>query len=306
MPVSPTCRQALDELGVSWTEDAPLHKRVWWRTGGPADALVEVHTTDQLSGALAVATTCALPTFVLGNGSNLLIRDGGIRGLVFVLRGELADSVWHSDHCVLGGGLKIAVLLSRAAKRAWSGFHRLGGIPGTVGGAVRMNAGTHLGEISDLLEAVEVALPDGTTRWLPAQALGLGYRTCVLPPGAVVARARLSQDPMPYSESKALLQDHLDRRKATQPVNERTCGSTFRNPPGDYAGRLIEAAGLKGHCIGGAMVSPKHANFVVNTGTATANDLETLIRHIQATVADTFSVQLEHEVHIVGDTLGTR
>jgi UDP-N-acetylmuramate dehydrogenase len=215
------------------------------------------------------------------------------------LVGELTEAHAVGDVLIGGGGAKIAVLLTRAAKHRWAGLEMLAGVPGTLGGAVRMNAGTALGEIADRLIDVDVALPDGSIVTLPKDALELSYRHSTLPPGGVVARVRL-QVGGDWAESEARMRHHLERRKATQPLDLPSCGSTFKNPPGDAAGRLIEACGLKGYTVGGAQVSPKHANFVVNLGGATASDIDAVIRHAQAEVLRQFGVALEREVQYAG------
>jgi len=201
----------------------------------------------------------------------------------------------------VGGGLKLITLLSRAGRNGWTGIECFAGIPGTVGGAVRMNAGASLGETSDRVIDVDVVRQDGSTCRLTHSDLAMSYRTAHLPPGSVVALARLQTTGGDPAASQAAIQEHLARRKATQPVNQRSCGSTFRNPPGDYAGRLIEAAGLKGFTRGQAQVSPKHANFIVNLGGATADEIRTVIEHVQETVAERFGVTLMREVHYAGD-----
>lgn len=300
MPLAPATANALRAAGIPFDEDVPLARRTWWRVGGPADALVSVSDAETLARVLQFAAAHGTPVFALGNGSNLLVSDAGIRGIVIVLAGDLADTRTEGDVLVAGGGAKIAVLLTRAAKHQWAGLEMLAGVPGTIGGAVRMNAGTALGEIGDRLIDVDVALPDGRVVTLPHAALELGYRRSKLPVGAIVARARLRVGG-DWAESEARMRSHLDRRKATQPLDLPSCGSTFQNPPGDHAGRLIEACGLKGYTVGGAQVSPKHANFVVNLGDATATDIDAVIRHIQDTVAERFGVTLEREVQYAGE-----
>lgn len=301
MPLPAAAAAALSDAGVPFEEDAPLARRVWWRVGGPADALVEARTADEVAVTATIAAAHGLPLHVLGNGSNLLVSDDGVSGLVLHL-GALDHAHAHADGRLdVGAGLRDAVLLARAAKHRWAGLDPLAGIPGTVGGAVRMNAGSSLGEIGDVLVDVDVVLPTGATATLPAAALDLGYRRCHLPTGAVVTAARLRlADPATFEAGQARVTAFLAHRKATQPLDLPSCGSTFRNPPGDHAGRLIEAAGLKGFTIGGAQVSPKHANFVVNLGTATAADIAAVILHAREVVADRFGVTLRPEVEALG------
>jgi UDP-N-acetylmuramate dehydrogenase len=300
MPLHAPLAATLRDAGIAVEHDAPLHRRVWWRVGGPADGYAELHTLAQLQAAQAAATAHGVPIFVLGNGSNLLVSDEGVRGLVVRLAGELADVQADDGLLRVGAGLRNTVLLARAAKHGWTGLGPLAGIPGTVGGAVKMNAGSTLGEVSDVLVAVDVVTPDGAHHTLSAGDLQLGYRSCTLPSGAIVAQATFrltAEDPEAH---EARLRAFLDRRKATQPLDQPSCGSTFRNPPGDAAGRLIEAAGLKGFAIGGAMISPKHANFIVNTGDATASDIRAVLEHARWTVREQFGVDLHPEVVVVG------
>ncbi|MCB9666094.1 MAG: UDP-N-acetylmuramate dehydrogenase [Alphaproteobacteria bacterium] len=291
---------ALARAGLHVEVDAPLGRRVSWRVGGPADGLVLAHDTAALQAVQRVAAAHALPVLPLGAGSNLLVADAGVRGLVVPLGGALADTEVEDDVVVAGAGLRLVALLARASRAGWAGLEGLAGIPGTVGGAVRMNAGTSLGEVGDRLLWVEIVHRGGAVERLEAGALGLAYRTCHLPPGAIVARAALRTDG-DAERSAVAMRDFLARRKATQPLDQPSCGSTFRNPPGDAAGRLIEAAGLKGLSVGGAQVSPKHANFLVNTGGATARDLASLVAEVQARVFAHAGVWLHPEVEVVGD-----
>jgi UDP-N-acetylmuramate dehydrogenase len=302
MPLRAEPAAALHAAGIPFREDAPLRNRTWWRAGGPADAYLEVPDRRTLAEVASIAHRTGTPLFVLGNASNLLVSDRGIRGLVLRLTGELAGcEADGADRVTLGGGLKLAVLMGRAERAGWTGLELFAGIPGTVGGAVRMNAGAALGEVSDRLLSVDLVLHDGTDRRLAASELHMAYRTCELPDGAVVAAATFGLTGGDPAHSRALVADHLAHRTRTQPVDVPTCGSTFRNPTGDHAGRLIEASGLKGRRIGGAVVSQKHANFLVNTGEATADDLRGLIEAVQREVLDRHGVALVPEVHFAGD-----
>lgn len=306
MPSRPLT-DALDAADVTWAPDVPLAKRTYWRVGGPADVLAEVDTVAQLAAVQLAAAEAGIAVTVLGNGSNVLVHDDGIRGLVIRLGGALADTAVVDGLLVAGAGLRLTVLLARAARHGWPGLEPLAGIPGTVGGAVWMNAGTSLGEIGDRIAWVEVVQTDGAVVRLDADACGFAYRHSAFPPGAIVARAALRLDG-DVPESLAAMRTFLDRRKATQPLDKPSCGSTFTNPPGDHAGRLIDAAGLKGFAIGGAQVSEKHANFVLNLGDATADDIAQVIRHARTTVRDRFGVWLTPEVQLLGpwasDALG--
>ena len=292
----------LVDRGLRAKRAAPLHRRGWWRLGGPADLYVEPRTTDDLVFILQQG----IPVTVLGNGSNLLVADAGIRGIVVKLVGDFRRSTIQEGPDGLeveaGGGLLNAVLLKRLDDRDHAGLGCLAGVPGTVGGAIRMNAGTHLGEIGERAREVELTLPDGTLTRLTPDDIRFSYRRAHLPAGAIVTRAwlRIDADPETVAVQRAAVRHHLDRRKATQPLDQPSCGSTFKNPPGDAAGRLIDAAGLKGTRIGGAQISEKHANFFVNTGDATARDVYDLICLARSTVREKFGVTLEPEVHAVG------
>jgi len=298
----------IDDLraaGLAPLPDAPLAPRTWWQVGGPADLLVKAGTIDEVRAVARIASAHGAPVFVLGNGTNLLVSDRGVRGVVLQLHRDLAsaEALPGTDPPLIeaGAGTKLAVLLKKALRHGWTGLEVFAGIPGSVGGAVRMNAGARLGETAHVLESVDVVLPDGAIVTLPAVDLALGYRSATLPDGAIVARARLRVRPGDVEAMRAHVAEHLAHRAATQPLDLPSCGSTFRNPPGDHAGRLIQAAGLKGHRIGQAQVSPKHANFLVNLGGATADDLRALIEHVERTVRAQFGVALQREVHLAGD-----
>ena len=287
--------EALRSSGAKVTENASLSKLVYWRVGGAAERLVEVTDLEQLQQVMATG-----PATVLGNGSNALVHDDGIKGTVLRLKGSLTDLQIDGTQAIAGGGLLLTVLLSRLDKAGLAGAGPFSGVPGTVGGAVVMNAGTQLGEASDLVESVRVVLPGGQLQSLEAKELAFGYRTSRLPQGAVVAEATLRLTHEDVAERLERRQEFLARRKATQPLDKPSCGSTFTNPPGDYAARLIEAAGLKGHRFGNAEISGKHANFIVNHGGATAEEIRHLIALARTTVRDKFGVWLEPEVRLLG------
>ena len=302
MPLPRATAAALRDAHVTVKEDAPLQKKTWWRAGGRADGFVVAEDLPTLIAVQRAASETDCPVFALGNASNLLVADAGIRGLVIRLGGALARAEAQDRGRVrLGGGAKLMPLMNRIQREGWTGLEFFAGIPGTVGGAVRMNAGTALGETVDALLAVDLVLPDGQAITLDASELRMAYRTAHLPDGAIVSHALFQTTGADSQHSRDLIQAHLDHRARTQPVNVPTCGSTFRNPPGDYAGRLIEASGLKGFQIGRAQVSEKHANFLVNTGGATAADIRALVEHVEETVATTQGVRLIREVHFVGD-----
>jgi UDP-N-acetylmuramate dehydrogenase len=293
----------LSDVGVSvrgevWRH-APMSARTSIRVGGPADLLVRPADAEDLVALLATAAGEALPVHVLGGGANLLVADAGVRGVVVRLPAELGPEVAEGERLVLSAGAPTSRLVQRAQSLGLVGCEFAAGIPGTLGGAVSMNAGTRIGEMKDLVTGVEVATPAGL-RWIAAAELGFAYRTCRLPPGAVVTRVELRLRRGDLAASRAAMEADLLHRRRTQPLHQPTWGSTFRNPPGDHAGRLIESVGLKGHRIGGAMWSDVHANFVVNLGDATARDCLALVRLARTRVRERAGVDLELEVRLLG------
>jgi UDP-N-acetylmuramate dehydrogenase len=282
--------------------DAPLAPRTWWKIGGPADATLTIESDDDAAFALGWAFKHKLPWFVLGAGSNLLVGDGGIRGLVLQLGGSYAAlDVRATDDAIVveaGASASLPHLVAQAASLGAIGIDALAGIPATVGGAVRMNAGTDR-EIGEFVR--EVRVQTATQPAPRAQWVGFSYRQTTLPRDAMVAGVTLAFERGDPVAIRARTQERLVRRKATQPVALPNAGSCFRNPPGDRAGRLIEAAGAKGWRAGGAEVSPLHANFVVNVADATALDVSTLLARVHRAVDDAFGVDLHLEVHLVGE-----
>ena len=276
----------------TWGE--PLAHYGYWRVGGPMDHFVVVDTLAELHGALAGPG----PHWLLGNGSNLLAPDAGLRGTTLRLGpGFRGLDVGEGDRARVGAGLLNTVLLTRLGRLGLSGLGCLAGVPGTVGGAVVMNAGTTLGEVSDRLLSVD-GVCGGEVVHLERAALPMHYREGGLPEGFVVTHAtfQLGRDPTEADRIAA----HLVKRRATQPLDLPSCGSVFRNPPGDAAGRLIEAVGLKGHRIGGAEISARHANFIVNRGDATAADVMACIRTAWERVRDAQGIVLVPEVRVLG------
>ncbi len=273
----------------------PLAKHGFWRVGGPLERFVIAESVEELRALPAI-------DHVIGNGSNLLVPDAGLRGTTVRLGGALRDVMVlaeSGDEVTLrvGGGLLNAVLLQRMEKLGLGGLGCLAGVPGTMGGAVAMNAGTALGEIAACLLAVHGLHGERLSR----ADLPMRYREGGLPEGFVVVAADLRCTRAGVGEERAKIAEHLLRRKATQPLDLPSCGSVFRNPPGDYAGRLIESCGLKGWRHGGASISDKHGNFIVNLGGATAADVMTCIRTAWDTVRREHGVHLIPEVHVLGE-----
>lgn len=280
--------------------DAPLAPRTAVRVGGPADLLVRPADPDALGELLRAARELAVPLSILGGGANLLVADAGVRGVVLKLPQDFPGESGAGDTLVLSAGAPIARLPARAHGLGLVGMEFLGGVPGTLGGAVAMNAGTRTGEMKDVLARVELATADGTG-FVPATALDFAYRTCRLPPGAVVTRLEVRLRPGDLAASEAAMREDRERRRRTQPLDRPTFGSTFTNPPGEFAGRLIEAVGLKGHRIGNATWSTVHANFVTNLGGATAAEVLALLALARARVAERFGIRLEAEVRLMGE-----
>ncbi len=289
-----------------WQAEAPLAPFTWFRVGGAAQWLARPDDTEDLLGLLA-ALDADLPLTVLGAASNLIIRDGGIRGVVLRLpaRGFGRVEV-EADGVVAGAAALDATIAEHAAAAGLAGLEFLSGIPGSLGGAVAMNAGAYGREIRDVLDWAEIATPEGLLR-LDSAALHLAYRHAQLPARGVVVRARLRAMPGDVHAIAARMAEIRAAREATQPVRARTGGSTFRNPPGQEAPflkawALIDAAGCRGMTLGGAQVSEKHCNFLLNTGTATAADLEALGEAVRARVQAHSGVVLEWEIKRIGET----
>jgi UDP-N-acetylmuramate dehydrogenase len=280
--------------------DAPLASRTTIRVGGPADLLVRPADPDALAELLRAVRALGVPLHVLGGGANTLVADAGVRGVVVRLPPALAPEDARGDTLLLGAGQPTSRLWVRAHALGLVGMEFVAGIPGTLGGAVAMNAGTRIGEMKDVVRRVELATADGTG-FVDARELGFAYRTCLLPPGAVVTRVELALRPGDVAESERIMQEDRDRRRRTQPLDRPSFGSTFRNPPGEFAGRLVEAVGLKGHRVGGATWSEVHANFVVNLGGATARDVLALVSLARTRVQERFGVVLETEVRLLGE-----
>ena len=294
----PDLQALLEQAGIKASAGVPLKGRGYYKLGGPAEAFASIERVEQLCQLMALG----VPVTVIGRGSNLLIADAGIPGVVIRLQGELRGREVLDGVLEVGAGVSNAPLLRWVARHGLGGLACIAGVPGTIGGAVRMNAGWSAGEISSILIDADVVLPGGELVTLSSEALAFSYRRSAgLPAGSVVTKARLSllTDAAEVEAEQARIQHYLARRKATQPLDKPSCGSVFKNPPGDYAGRLIEASGLKGHVIGGAQVSDVHANFIVNNG-GTAGDVYALIRLVRRTVWARHGVLLAPEVHAVG------
>ncbi|QQE75898.1 UDP-N-acetylmuramate dehydrogenase [Brevibacillus composti] len=292
-------RQA--DVGKVWTNE-PLANHTTWRIGGPADLLIQPKDKSALLTALNIIRRHEIPWSVIGRGSNLLVRDGGIRGAVLKVAEGLSHCEFRGEEVRVGAGYSMIRLATETGKMGLTGMEFAGGIPGTVGGAVYMNAGAHGSDLSRIIKDAEILFDDGEVVVLSNEELNFSYRTSLLQERkGIVLEARFGLRQGDRKEIAATLAANKDRRRLTQPLQMPCAGSVFRNPPGDHAGRLIEAAGLKGFHIGGAQVSELHANFIVNRGGATAADVLTLITHIRCTIQEKFGVEMHPEVLVVGE-----
>ncbi len=280
--------------------DVPLARLTTIGTGGPARALARPQNLAELVSALRVAHDQELEVLVIGLGSNVLAADDGVDAFAIRLEGELASVTVGDGVLEAGGGATNAVCLHRARAAGLGGFEFACAIPGTAGGGVFMNAGAYGSDWSDVLVRALVVSPDGED-WRSPQEIGLEYRHSALAPGEVVARVEYRLEPRSPEDIKATVADYVGRRKDTQPTNKRTFGSVFKNPSGELgAGRMLELCGLKGHRIGGAMISPKHANFIENADGATTADCLALMSEARRRAREEFGVELEREVAFAG------
>lgn len=306
-------------------QDEPLAGHTMLRLGGPAEVWLAVESVDELVTAVTLARQHHVPVFILGGGANLLISDAGIRGLVIENRANRVEFPSFEKEkmgevkIIAESGAVLPNLARRCAKRGLSGLEWAVGVPGTIGGAVVNNAGAYGSDMAHNLSRAELLAPTGERVWQPVEWFEYGYRTSRLKrnsqqsrvggrqsavggqsEGWIVLQVELHLTTAPVAEVKARMDEFNRRRKATQPPGA-TIGSMFKNPPGDYAGRLIEAAGLKGYRIGQAQISPLHANFFQNLGGATATEVMGLIQTAQETVEVRFGVKLELEIEVVGE-----
>jgi UDP-N-acetylmuramate dehydrogenase len=286
---------------VNVEEGVELSRFTTLGTGGPARAFARPESEREVLELLRWARERSLAVAVVGLGSNLLVADDGVDALVLRLGGELAAVEVEADALRVGGGAANAVALHRARAAGLGGFEFACAIPGTIGGGVWMNGGAYGGDFAGVLERTLVATADGGG-WLTPSELGLSYRHSELRHGQVVLRAELRLRPRPSEEIKAEVRELNARRKAAQPTNRRTFGSVFKNPEHDLsAGRMLERCGLKGHRIGGAQISPKHANFIENAGGARTADALALMTEARRRAHEQFGVRLEHEVEFLGE-----
>jgi len=279
--------------------DAPLAGMTWFRVGGPAEVLFRPADREDLAGFLS-ACPADVPVTVIGVGSNLLVRDGGVPGVVVRLGGPFAGVTVAGTEVAAGAGALDLTVAMVAGQAGISGLEFLSGIPGTIGGALRMNAGAFGRELADVLVSAEAVDRAGVLHRVAAAQLGLGYRHCGAPADWLFLGAVVSGQPGTPAEIGARIDEIARQRAGSQPVRARTGGSTFANPPGHRAWELIDRAGCRGLVLGGAQVSEKHCNFLLNLGTATAADLERLGEEVRRRVYETSGVRLEWEIRRIG------
>jgi UDP-N-acetylmuramate dehydrogenase len=306
---TPTITDSLGRLdtlagarGVTLERDVPLAPLTTLRVGGPADRFAAPESLDALTALVRLAHEAGAPFFLLGKGSDIVVADAGIRGLVIRARTDAVEI--QGTRLRAEAGASMTMLAKRCAREGLAGFDWAISIPGSFGGAVWANAGAHGGDMSQVLRSVDIMDPDrGVRQTLMATECGFAYRDSRFKHGREVVLGGVIElergDP---DAIRALVDGHQARRKATQPLADQNAGSVFRNPPSDHAGRLVEAAGLKGYRIGSAQVSTLHANFIVtDRGRARARDVRALGDHVRAVVADRFGVELHYEIEFVGD-----
>ena len=293
------CR-ALGEEQVLFEE--PMKRHTTFRIGGPAEVFVMPKTIEQVKTAVRICREEDLDWFVLGNGSNLLVSDQGYRGVIIQMDRNIGQVTVEGTEIHAAAGALLSSIASAARKASLTGFEFAGGIPGTLGGAVVMNAGAYGGELKDVLKEVTVMDRDGEIRIIPADELEMGYRTSIIKTaGYLVLSAVVSLE---EGDGEAILnrtRELNEKRSEKQPLEYPSAGSTFKRPEGYFAGKLIMDSGLRGYTVGGAMVSEKHCGFVINKGGATASDVCELMNHVTEVVREKFGVTLEPEVKFLGE-----
>lgn len=280
----------------------PMKKHTTFRIGGPADYYLCPHSTEELQKILQICKENKMEFFVLGNGSNLLVSDKGYRGVVIQLWKNFSDIVTKEDTITVKAGALLSKVAAEALEEGLTGMEFASGIPGTIGGAVVMNAGAYGGEMKDIIKEVTVLTKEGNILTISKEEMNFGYRTSVVKEkGYVVISVVLQLKKGDRAEIRKVMDDLKERRVTKQPLDMPSAGSTFKRPEGYFAGKLIMDAGLRGFSVGGAQISEKHCGFVVNKGDATAADVLGLIKEVQKRVQEKFGVALEPEVKFLGE-----
>jgi UDP-N-acetylmuramate dehydrogenase len=280
--------------------DEPMSRHTSFRVGGPADVFVVPADADDLAVASRIVREEGVPVIILGRGTNMLVRDGGIRGCVISMEGMTAIKRTGDVTVSAQAGAPLMEVVNRCVEWSLAGLEKLAGIPGSVGGAVVMNAGAHGAYMDGVVSGVTLLGEDGAIYDKTSEALGFGYRTSGLDGTEIILEVKLSMTPGDHDEISGIVVEKLEWRKERQPLSLPSAGSVFKNPPGNPAGKIITELGLKGTRVGGAEVSSLHANFIVNRGEARAVDILTLIQQIRHRVHDEWGIDLEPEIRIVG------
>lgn len=280
----------------------PMNRHTTFRIGGPADYFLLPSSSEEVKGILEICKEESLQYFILGNGSNLLVSDEGYRGVIIQLYRNYGGLTVEGTEIRAGAGVLLSQIAATARNESLTGFEFAGGIPGTLGGAVVMNAGAYGGELKDVLKEAVVMDREGNIFTVPVEKLAMGYRTSLVKTaGYLVLEAVIFLKKGSQEEIRDTMKDLADRRISKQPLEYPSAGSTFKRPEGYFAGKLIMDSGLRGYTHGGAQVSEKHCGFVINTGGATARDVCELMEHVQKTVYEKYNVKLEPEVKFLGD-----
>lgn len=290
----------IDEAKIR--KDEPMRTHTTFRVGGPADYFVTPETDGEITEVIRACREYEIPYYIVGNGSNLLVGDKGFRGVVIQIFKSMNQITVDGESLKAQAGCGLAQIANAALGAGLSGFEFAAGIPGTLGGAVVMNAGAYGGEMKDVLVSATVLTKDGEKKVLSVDELKLGYRTSIIPENEyIVLAAEIQLKAGDRAEIKARMDELREQRVSKQPLEYPSAGSTFKRPEGYFAGKLIQDAGLKGYAVGGAMVSEKHSGFVINTGGATASDIQELMARVTKIVKDQAGVTLEPEVKRIGE-----
>lgn len=280
----------------------PMSDYTSYKIGGPADVMAFPQDEGDLKDLLSFAEAKGFPFYVLGGGTNLLVRDGGVRGIVINITEGFKDIVWEDEtKAVVGSGVRLVEVLSECKEKGLSGLEFAAGIPGTLGGAVAMNAGAYGSEMKDIVEGIEVISKKGQKGFIPKSDLGFAYRKADIPKNSVITKVHMRFVKKTPDEVKEKVREYREKRKASAAIPFPNAGSVFKNPEGKFAGKLIEEAGFKGERSGDAQVSEAHANYIVNLGKARAKDVLTLMALIRDSIYSQKGIVLEPEIKVIGE-----
>ncbi|MBI1910977.1 MAG: UDP-N-acetylmuramate dehydrogenase [Deltaproteobacteria bacterium] len=281
--------------------NVPMSEYTSLKIGGPADVMAFPQDEGDLKDLIAFAEAKNFPFYILGAGTNLLVRDGGFRGIIVNMTEGFKDIIWQEDKAIVGAGIKLSETVAQCRERGLSGLEFAVGIPGTIGGAVAMNAGAYGSEMKDVVDGIEIINKKGQKKFIPASELGFSYRKAEIPKGAVVARVHMKFEKTTPDAVRDKIKEFTEKRRTSSKVTYPNAGSMFKNPEGLFAGKLIEDAGLKGERSGEAQVSEIHANYIVNLGKAKAKDVLALMALIRDRIFSQKGIVLEPEIKVVGE-----